>query len=344
MRILAYVHRYQGMGHNAGGETSLHAALAHLVRQGHECVVLVGQETEVPPYELDGVSVVTSDSNVAIKSQPFDYFPWAEVIVTQLTCSYRGGIVAGMLRKPLIHYMHNDHPKMISTLDKYAWAGLYNTEWVRNAVRSSDVYTPGPVLHPVVDPALYATKRTRAAKYVTLVNLSMGGDGLYDKGWQTFFELAKRNPEVPFLAVRGAYGEQAYEDLPNVTYLDHQPDMRQVYRQTRVLLVPSKYESFGRVAVEAAASGIPSILTATEGTREAMGDAASYCEYGDLDEWNFALGNVLAGNYADASRAALARSEFLWKQSQEELDELSVMFEIIGSAGFQEYYDYLSVR
>lgn len=343
MKILAYVHRYQGMGHNAGGETSLHAALRHLSSQGHECMVLVGQETEVPPYELDGIRVLTTDSNVAVKSQPFDYFPWADVIVTQLTCSYRGGIVAGMLRKPLIHYMHNDHPKMISTLDKYAWAGFYNTNWVEEAVRSAGVWTPGPVLHPIVDPDLYVTKRTRGAKYVSLVNLSMGGDGLYDKGYQTFFELARRNPEVPFLAVRGAYGEQAYEDLPNVTYLGHQSDMRDVYRQTRVLLVPSKYESFGRVAVEAAASGIPSVCTSTEGTREAMGDAALYADYGDYDAWDSAL-HALLDNKRLTRNEPKERSEFLWKQSQEELNELSLMFEIIESAGFQEYYDYLSVR
>lgn len=343
MKILAYVHRYQGMGHNAGGETSLHAALAHLVRQGHECRVLVGQETEVPSYELDGIHVLTCDSIVAERSQPFDHFPWADVIVTQLTCSQRAGIVAGMLRKPLIQYMHNDHPRMVSMLDKYAWAGLYNTRWVREAVRSADVFTPGPVLHPVVDPELYATKRTRAAKYVTLVNLSKGGDGLYDKGHQTFFDLARRNPEVPFLAVRGAYGEQAYEDLPNVTYLDHQSDMRQVYRQTKLLVVPSKYESFGRVAVEAAASGIPSICTPTDGTIEAMGGAAVYANYGDYDAWDKQLKRLLA----DPSlypQAAKARSELLWKESQEELNELALMFEIIESAGFPEYYDYLSVR
>ena len=39
--------------------------------------------------------------------------------------------------------------------------------------------------------------------------------------------------------------------------VDHTTDMRSVYAQTRVLLVPSVYESYGRVALEAAASGIP---------------------------------------------------------------------------------------
>lgn len=344
MKILAYVHRYAGMGHNAGGEVSLHAALRHLSSQGHECLVLVGQTTEVPSYELEGIQVVTTDSEEAVKSQPFDYFAWADVIITQLSCTQRGGIVAGMLRKPLVQYMHNDHPKMISCLGKYAWAGIYNTNWVREAARAGGVWTPGSVLHPIVDPSEYATKRTRAAKYVTLVNLSDGEDGTYDKGFRTFFELARRNPDIPFLGVRGAYGNQAYEDLPNVTYLDHQSDMTDVYRQTKVLLVPSKYESYGRVAVEAAASGIPSICTGTPGLIEAMGEGASFAPYGDYDEWDWTLKALLLGDLKDCSQNAKARSEFLWKQSQSELEELSLMFEIVESAGWNEYYDYLSVR
>lgn len=343
MKILAYVHRYQGMGHNAGGEVSLHAALSYLVRQGHECKVLIGQETEVTSYELDGVQVVCPASETDVKSQPFDYFPWADVVVTQLTCAYRGGIVAGMLRKPIVQYMHNDHPKMVKFLDRYCWAGIFNTSWVRESVQDSGVFTPGPVLHPIVDPEKYVTKRTRAAKYVTLVNLSMGGDGLYDKGYATFFELARRNPDIPFLGVRGAYGEQAYEDLPNVTYMDHTSDMTEVYKKTKVLLVPSKYESYGRVAVEAAASGIPSICTDTDGLKEAMGEGASFAAYGDYDTWDAHLKNSLS-YYEDYSRPAKQRSEFLWKQSQGELEELSLMFEIIESSGFHEYYDYLSVR
>lgn len=305
---------------------------------------MVGEATPVPSYELDGVKVVTPQDDNEVRQQPFDYFAWADVIVTQLTCAYRGGIIAAGMRKPVVVYMHNDHPRMVKTLDRYGWAGWYNTEWVRQKCQDQGVWTPGPTLHPIVDPALYATKRTRAAKYVTLVNLSNGENGTYDKGYRTFFELAKRNPEIPFLGVRGAYGEQAYEDLPNVTYLDHQADMTEVYKQTKVLLVPSKYESYGRVAVEAAASGIPSICSMTTGLAEAMDTAALYAEYGDHETWNAQLQDLLGCCYSEMSTAAKQRSEFLWKQSQEELEELSLMFEIIAAGDFHEYYDYLSVR
>lgn len=341
VKILAYTHAYPGMGHQAGGETSLHDALRYLSSQGHEVCALVGDPTPVPSYEIDGVFVRTVQTDAESKAAPLSLTPWADVVVTQLKCAYRGSVIAQMFKKPVVHYAHNDHSATKKLLGQYASIGLYNTEWVKRSFEDSAVYTPGMVLHPVVEPERYAVDSTE--EYVTLINLSMGGDGLYDKGWQTFFELARRNPKLRFLGVHGAYGEQAYEELPNVTYMPHQSDIREVYRKTRVLLVPSKYESYGRVAVEAAASGIPSICTPTDGLREAMGDSAMYAPYGDYDAWNSCLGALLRKNRLNCGEPK-ARSELLWEQSQKELEELGLMFQILASGGVRDYYDYVSVR
>lgn len=354
MKILAYSHAYPGpMKHQAGGETSLHDALRFLARQDNDVAVLVGEPTPTKSYELDGVRVFTVQSDKEAKAAPLNMFPQADVIVTQLKCSYRGTLLAQMFGKPLVHYAHNDHKGTKKGVSSSHLA-LYNTDWVKQSFEDSGIYTPGLVLHPAVDPANYEVKRTRANKYVTLINLSMGEDGMYDKGHATFFELARRNPGVPFLAVRGAYGTQAYEPLPNVTYMDHQEDIREVYKRTKVLLVPSKYESFGRVAVEAAASGIPSICTPTEGLREAMGDAALYADYGDYDAWNERLKDLIyeGRRHAQSPRGLIPvmhdkakyRSAFLWEQSQEELEELGFIFQILAARGLGEVYEYLSAR
>lgn len=343
MKILGYTHAYPGpMKHQAGGETSLHDALRYLVRQGHEVTVLVGEPTLCPSYDIDGVQVRTVQTTAEAKAAPLALFPWADVIVTQLKCSQRGTLIAQMIGVPVVHYAHNDHKGTLKPLGKSSLA-LYNTHWVRKSAREQGYWTPGMVLHPVVEPSRYEVKRTRGNKFVTLVNLSMGDDGMYDKGHATFFELARRNPSVPFLAVRGAYGTQAYEDLPNVTYMDHQEDIREVYKKTKVLLVPSKYESFGRVAVEAAASGIPSICSTTEGLWEAMGNTGMHTPYGDYDAWDRNLHDVLS-RYDELSATVKQRSAFLWEQSQRELEELGFMFEILASAGLSELYDYLSAR
>jgi hypothetical protein len=52
--------------------------------------------------------------------------------------------------------------------------------------------------------------------------------------------------------------------------MDHTADIREVFRKTRVVLMPSLYESYGRVAVEAACAGIPAIVHPTEGLLESL--------------------------------------------------------------------------
>ena len=91
----------------------------------------------------------------------------------------------------------------------------------------------------------------RLCDRITLINLCE------NKGARLFWALAARMPKTQFLAVKGAYGTQIVQDLPNVEVQEHVPgdQMRdKVYARTRVLLVPSSYESWGRVAVEAMAS------------------------------------------------------------------------------------------
>lgn len=341
-RILAYVHAYPGpMNHQAGGETSLHDALRHLKGRGWDVAVLIGETTTVRDYVIDDIPVYTCLNQSDVKSLPFNFFPNADIVFTQLACAQRANVLARMFKKPLLHMAHNNHPYTMKQANQ-ADVVLFNTEWVKKDFRDSGYYTPGQILHPAVDPDRYRVKRNRGSKYITLINLSKGDDGLYDKGWQTFFELARRNPDLPFLGVRGAYGNQAYEDLPNVTYMDHMQDITPVYQKTKVLLVPSKYESFGRVAVEAAASGIPSICTPTQGLIEAMGDSAHYSTYGDYDSWNEDLYDVL-GNHEYFASHAKERSKFLWEQSQQELEDFALGMEIIHSEGLRTYYDFLEV-
>ncbi|MBQ1164003.1 glycosyltransferase, partial [Streptomyces sp. A73] len=79
--------------------------------------------------------------------------------------------------------------------------------------------------------------------------------------------LAQRIPEQQFVAVRGAYGEQVdYDGLDNVEVLAQVPGAEmaeRVYGRTRVLLMPSSYESWGRAGCEALASGIPVVAHPT---------------------------------------------------------------------------------
>ena len=65
---------------------------------------------------------------------------------------------------------------------------------------------------------------------------------------------------------------QRLAGLPNVTLAPRVDDMREVYAQTKVLLVPSQWEEgYGRIASEAQFSGIPVIGSDRGGLPEAIG-------------------------------------------------------------------------
>ena len=87
---------------------------------------------------------------------------------------------------------------------------------------------------------------------ITLINANL------NKGVHQFLGLAREMPDHKFLGVLPYYGERTVPPSPeNVIWVPFDNDIRKVLRRTRILLVPSYYESFGRVAVEAMVNGIP---------------------------------------------------------------------------------------
>ena len=97
-------------------------------------------------------------------------------------------------------------------------------------------------------------------------------------------------------------------------------DLAALFRNARVVLVPSHSETFGLVALEAAASGVPVVAQGTGGLREAVlaGNTGLIIESRDPRDWADALTEVL-GNPELARRlslAARARAEiFDWPRS-----------------------------
>jgi glycosyltransferase involved in cell wall biosynthesis len=98
-----------------------------------------------------------------------------------------------------------------------------------------------------------------------------------------------------------------------VTVIDNTANMRDdVYAQTRILLMPSDYESWGRVGVEAMASGIPVVAHPTPGLTESLGDAGTFVHRDDTAGWVKAIRSLRSPkNFSAASKAAKARVEQL---------------------------------
>lgn len=313
-KIVAYVHAYVP-NHNAGAETTLHDMLKTLVSSGWEAHVVLKHARNLEPkeYEIDGVHVIQSKD----KRDLLHWLPKADITISHLECSERTHILSQMYKIPSVHLVHNTHPLTVKW-QANASALVINTEWISNEPEWSSWNKPKMILNPPVNPDEYETTR---GKSVTLINL------WEDKGANIFYELATRMPKVEFLGVLGGYGEQQIRDLPNVTIMEHTSDMKDVYSRTKVLLMPSKYESFGRVGVEAMASGIPTLAHPTPGLLESLGDSGTFVDRGDADAWETALTGLLKpAKYGKASKLAKARSKALADQRMEQIEYMKLFF------------------
>lgn len=314
MLLVAYVHAYVPT-HNAGAETTLHDILKAFVAKGHEAVVVLKERPFTPgrEYMHEGVRVIQA----ADKKTIVYWMPKADVIITHFECATRASLLAKKFKKPLVHLVHNDYDIIKRQIAVGTDVAILNTDWLTEHYRDLDVVKF--TVHPPISPEDY---RTEHGKKVTLVNL-------WDKkGHETFYALAERMPDVEFLGVKGGYGEQNIRDLPNVEIMENTPDMKEVFSKTKVILMPSQYESYGRVAVEAAASGIPALVTPTTGLKEALGYSGTYAPWGDVTAWEKALRSILSPRkYGTLSRLALANSEASHVKSLKELEILTLGLE-----------------
>jgi len=343
---VCYVHAYVPH-HNAGAETTIHDLNRALVAAGWHVTVLLSRPSEpevVQPYTIDGVRVIPFLS----KHQPGEWFAKADVVISHLDSSERAAYLTRQLGVPLVQVIHNTMWQTEGYLSIGCELAVYNTDWVKKhhdqAAESlvSKIATLGQVtwsirqysewdsvvVHPPIDASRYEIPDNAPAErgYVTLVNLWAGAtDGWTGKGPHILYALAKEMPDVNFMGVVGGYGAQDIRsDVKNVRIVENTADItREVYAHTKVLLMPSKYESFGRVAIEAAASGIPTIANPTEGLVEALGPDGIFCPLDDIRRWKITLRHLLANRdyYKLQSDAARLRSAYWTAQRETELAE-----------------------
>lgn len=314
MKLLAHVHRYVPE-HGAGAEWMLHSMLTDLAGRGHEVQVLCSRGPQRGDV-VDGIPVGWA----ADRPNMNDAYDWCDVAITHLdmtsTAMMQTRPAARRKAKPLVHVVHNHlQLKANHVTPQQAQLVVWNSEWI--AERCKRWRGPSMILHPPIDPARYRVPPTGDA--VVMMNLSMA------KGAQMFWQLCGAFPDTPFIGVRGAYGMQL--DLSrqhrNAEVVANRGNVRDIYARAKVVLMPSHYESWGRVAVEASCSGIPSLVADTPGLREA-GVGHAVLAHDDFDAWRSALGQLLTDDvtWKAASVATSTRFGELQHKIDGQLDEL----------------------
>jgi glycosyltransferase involved in cell wall biosynthesis len=282
--------------------------LLDLKRRGHEVSV------SIPGGGPDFEGIPVSDDK-EIRRMVSE----CDVIFSHLKQGGRALNFAEYYGKAYVHLVHNtNYFDVVRVKNRDRGAGrfvyvVYNSEYTK---RTLNYPNPSTVLHPPVDMSRYRVKN-KGIK-ITLLNLCENKGGLF------FNELIKLMPDYQFLGVEGAYAKQEKTKYSNVTYLNNTPDIKKVYAQTRVLLMPSQKESYGRAAVEAMASGIPVIASPTEGLKESLGDAGIFCDLRSPLRWVEAIQKLDDDNYyKEQSKKCVARSKEIETATRYELDQFN---------------------
>lgn len=303
MNLFCHVHGFPP-SHPAGAEWMLFHMMTGMVRRGHQVRVLCGKG-KLGFFEgtFEGIEVF-NEENPDVETDAL--YLWADVVITHLERCSVAKVKCEQLRRPLVHLVHNESYLAHHRLNpNHTDLAIMNSNWLARRLHWRG---PQIVVQPPIPFDYYSVERDEDANCITLLNLSD------NKGGPVFWKIAEALPNLKFLAIKGAYEAQVIpkEVPPNVELLDSQYDVRPILKRTRILLMPSRHETWGRAGAEAFCSGIPVLATPTDGLKEALSSAAIFCDRDDIHQWVSALQRLQAPTqYQEASRKALERAKAL---------------------------------
>ena len=311
MNFLLSVHLYPPR-HLCGAETMIHGIAKHLISKGHNVRVLLHQANYIRitnNYTFDGVDVFPPNPNVID-----GLMRWCDGVFTHLDYTRWTIHTAKMYKKPVFHLIHNSHPYPEIIMAEKPQHIIYNSFWLKDLLNYnfSNFILPPPTDYRFFDIGKDPIKN----EYITLINLNK------NKGGEIFEQIAKAMPNKKFLGVIGSYDEQIIPKLPNVRIVEKSVNIKDYYAMTRILVMPSEYESWGITATEAMSSGIPVICTDTPGLLENCGKAAIYVKKrDDIKAWVKAISDLDdEKKYREFSRKAKERARE--HDPRKKLDEL----------------------
>lgn len=278
----------------AGAQITLLELMRHMKQKGHDCVVY-----KEPGEQLGSIEGIRLTNN-------FDETADADLVIAQGPNVEKKVGLASRYNKPLLFIKHTVRKLKIP---KYVYM-VYNAHSTWNMFRNT-YPNESIVVHPPVDKAKYKVDSFRT--HITLINLNQ------NKGGHILAKIAEAMPDRKFLGVKGVYGDQHGLFPSNVETIDTVSDMRDVYHRTKILLMPSKAETYGRTTVEAMSCGIPSICDPLPGLIESCSSSAMYADRANIASYVEAI-ESMESNYNFWSHKALDRFEEIQELTYRELD------------------------
>lgn len=261
----------------AGAEFAAHRLNKWLLTQGHTVTVYI-QSRDTYPAEFEGVSIKSLNLYDCYTMN----LPQNTILVSQLWATR----IAHSLWDRNVHckYVEFVHYVDRTVISPYPWTSreftmIYNSQDTkRRALEIGSWLTSKPsyVIPPFVEPVSSEPSSSRA-DWITLVNFSK------DKGADIFNRLAEKDTTRKYVGIKGSHGAQ---ETPHsaVELLNPTLDMESVWKNTRILVILSTYETWSMVATEAMQRGIPVVCADhIPALKENCEDAAIYVDRQNID-------------------------------------------------------------
>lgn len=320
-KILCHVDAWAGVA-NAGSERYINTIMKYMIEKGHEVHVLTNPTMAKHGENRNGI---VFNTKILDEKEIQKEYEWADFVCTQIAFTPRVLKYCKRFGKRLIYLIHNNHSVPYwDVKPKDCWLVTYCADWIQRHHNKSFEWKPEremtfypPVLfeeYAITDEVILHERNC-----ISLVNRCM------NKGVLTLNQAAQDLPEYKFLAVKGSYSEQvnAFPAM-NIELVDHTDNMRDdVYARSKIVIMPSKKETWGMVAIEAMCSGIPVVAHPTEGLVEACGDAGIFVPREKGLVWKSVLKRLMTDEeyYAECSKNSLARALELNKIAKKQLAE-----------------------
>jgi glycosyltransferase involved in cell wall biosynthesis len=314
MRIL-FVSDYPHLPQIKGGlQTTTHDLCRAIRALGAEAAVLCGRDEHgradaAPgPVADEALGYLTLRAGSPQDALPMVAAAWdASCIVVQSGTALLPNVLASLgTGRPTAVYLHNVevHQLRGNLVPHASLLYLANSEFTAQRWRALC-----GLACAVVPPLVHAEDYRVAAtgRKVLFVNPTPV------KGVELMFALAAACPELPFLVVESwnlepnfrAWCRQRARALGNIEWRAPTDDMRTVYADAALLLMPSVWEeSFGRTVVEAQLNGLPVLASARGALPQLVGGGGLVLDpHQPVEDWASALRRLYAGDGPWAAQA-----------------------------------------
>ncbi|MBN2012757.1 glycosyltransferase family 4 protein [candidate division KSB1 bacterium] len=348
-----------------GGEVWMITAAKELVRRGHELTIVCRPDAAMRPY------AEASDARVAPMTIRGDFYPGTilrtrqllqeyniDIILTNMDKELRFAALAARLchRPPVIARKGIDHPLKNKlhyrwTYNRLATAVIANSQATKQTLLNSAPWLDGDRVHVIyngIDPELYAPERTKNIRselgmpddapvigFVGRLNVQKGIEYLLEG----FRKAIEQIPTMHLLLVgEGNLHEDvvAFAEKHNLKDRIHpvgfRDDIPNVMRTIDLCVLPSLWEGFGIVLIEAMAAGKPCITTRISSMPEIVRDGKSglVVPPRDPDALAVAIRTIMSDNELANQMGETGRQDVLEKYT---ISRMIEQYELI----FQRY-------